>query len=121
MNNKNQPLLIVYGCNEPCTGTVVTNRSSGADHDCSEDMSKQDKPIEIRPNPAYDLVELYSNFKHKGKYDIYVNDITGRRIVHFVMLHDGGSFTLPFDVSGWQSGLYFVSIGSETKKLIVIK
>ncbi|HRG40284.1 MAG TPA: T9SS type A sorting domain-containing protein, partial [Saprospiraceae bacterium] len=121
LNNKNQPLLIVYGCNEPCTGTVVTNRSSGADHDCSEDMSKQDKPIEIRPNPAYDLVELYSNFKHKGKYDIYVNDITGRRIVHFVMLHDGGSFTLPFDVSGWQSGLYFVSIGSETKKLIVIK
>jgi hypothetical protein len=123
LNSNNQPLLVKFNCNTPCSGSIVTLRSTESDHDCNDgqDLSKQSDPLEIRPNPAFDLVELYSDFKHKGNYDINVYDISGRQKVSLTLIHDGGGFMIPLDVSEWQAGMYIVTMGTETQKLIVIK
>jgi hypothetical protein len=119
----NKPILVKYQCNTPCSGSFVSKRSTVSDHDCNDgqDTSKQADPLQIRPNPAFDLVELYSDNLYKGQYAIHIYDISGRQKIRFDLIHDGGKLLLPLDVSDWQVGMYFVTMGTETKKLIVIK
>lgn len=67
----------------------------------------------IFPNPAAHSVMIYGQAGMNGELKIF--DFTGKTIIHLSALPNN----LQLDVSGWESGLYFISWNNQVQPLLV--
>jgi len=72
--------------------------------------------VEIYPNPVKDI--LHIRLENKGNYEIYIFDLTGKKI--YTRTFDGDRWDV--DMRNYRSGFYLVSIvDRENKRMTGIK
>ena len=69
-------------------------------------------PIRIFPNPAADRVTVHTGCGQQQMLEVY--SIDGRQVMRTPVATES-----TLDLSGWQSGVYILRLGSRTAKLIV--
>ena len=69
-------------------------------------------PIRIFPNPAADRVTVHTGCGQQQMLEVY--SIDGRQVMRTPVATES-----TLDLSGWQSGVYILRLGSRTEKLIV--
>ncbi len=63
------------------------------------------KGISLYPNPVQD--DLYIRFRHPGEYEVYIHDLTGRKLLHKRVEKE----TLKtLSLAGYRPGVYIVSV-----------
>ena len=103
-----QILQTVNGCDSIITLNVVLSSL--------DEVEANDIKVNVYPNPAnaYTVLEAQGL---KEEIPVYLFDIQGRKVREYVM--KAGQETLRIDVSDLPKGVYTITIGNTTKKLIV--
>lgn len=75
------------------------------------------------PNPFNNSTRIAYNLEKKGKADIDVYDIQGRKIKDLVeCVQEAGDHEIGFDAGDLSSGIYFYSLnGKERKRMVITK
>jgi len=80
--------------------------------------------FDIIPNPVNERAEIYLTVKKEINLNIFIRDITGRKIktiANFINI-EKGDYNIPVNFSDMQQGIYFIVIKSpetvRTKKII---
>ena len=98
-----------FGCDSVITLNLMVNSSLN-------DVVANAIEVSLYPNPA----NAYTMLKVEGLKEqtpVYLFDIQGRKLKEYVM--NIGQETLRIDLGGLPKGVYTITIGSTTKKLIV--
>ena len=103
-----QILQTVNGCDSIITLNVVLSSL--------DEVEANDIKVNVYPNPAnsYTVLEVQGL---KEETPVYLFDIQGRKLKEYIM--NIGQETLRIDVSDLPKGVYTITIGNITKKLIV--
>ena len=103
-----QILQTVNGCDSIITLNVVLSSL--------DEVEANDIKVNVYPNPAnsYTVLELHGL---KEETSVYLFDIQGRKVREYVM--NIGQDTLRIDLGDLPKGVYTITIGNTTKKLIV--
>jgi|GEM_PF-396407 glucose/arabinose dehydrogenase/PIN domain nuclease of toxin-antitoxin system len=91
-----------------------------------DEMVKQTELLPSYPNPFNPVTTISYRLSQQQQVNLTVYDAAGRRIATLVDGEQGaGRYTLPFDASGFASGIYFVRFSAgdvlSTQKLTLIK
>lgn len=90
-------------------------------------LSSEEELLTIGPNPVKDYAYLHLNLKGEQELEIYVYNLTGKRIMEFNPSYsNSGKYSLKADFTNEPGGFYFVQVienGSliTTKKLVLLK
>ena len=103
-----QILQTVNGCDSIITLNVVLSSL--------DEVEANDIKVNVYPNPANSYTVLEAQGL-KEEIPVYLFDIQGRKVREYVM--KAGQETLRIDVSDLPKGVYTITIGNTTKKLIV--
>ena len=103
-----QILQTVNGCDSIITLNVVLSSL--------DEVEANDITVNVYPNPANSYTVLEAQGL-KEEIPVYLFDIQGRKVREYVM--KAGQETLRIDVSDLPKGVYTITIGNTTKKLIV--
>ncbi len=68
----------------------------------------EDSYIQIIPNPANDVINIHLNPSINGNITIYINDLTGKRVLTFNEEAQNGQCVI--DISALSSGIYPIEI-----------
>lgn len=103
-----QILQTVNGCDSIITLNVVLSSL--------DEVEANDIKVNVYPNPAnsYTVLEVHGL---KEETPIYLFDIQGRKLKEYIM--NIGQETLRIDLGDLPKGVYTITIGNTTKKLIV--
>jgi hypothetical protein len=81
------------------------------------DCKKQEKEIVLQPNPAKDRVELTFYGFEKGKYEIQVYDLLGRKVIHDELLLNG-TYSYTLDINNLAVGNFIVKVYDGENEII---
>jgi hypothetical protein len=74
--------------------------------------------IYIYPNPFKSSFNIHIKGEAKGNYILHIYDVYGRRIYSGKIFKDQSEYSKPVSLQSLRSGIYFVSIFSESGNLI---
>lgn len=81
------------------------------------------KAFSLLPNPAQDRVLLSAELSGNTSYNIHIYNVVGQEVYNEISTNNEGIINTEIDLSGYQSGVYFVRIenGSSafSKRLII--
>lgn len=72
------------------------------------------KELELFPNPVTDVLQVQTTFK--GVLSLTLHDATGKMLKQINLTSNGGSLTVPVDVSGLKKGLYIIKFQGAGKQ-----
>ncbi|MCF8366193.1 MAG: T9SS type A sorting domain-containing protein [Bacteroidales bacterium] len=96
----------------------------GAPCDLAVDIDEQfgiNSKIELFPNPASDNISIHFDNDSAGDLLIWITDLTGRKIWAETWKTDAGPSVRSLDLSGFNSGMYFIILTGENGEIIARK
>ena len=110
-----------------CNGQPISSYSSlsifGTPLKISRSTTDLKQNIEVYPNPAHDRITIYFTSSENEKEQIFITDISGKKIIHNEIKISQGENIFETDISQLSPGIYFliISDGShqEQKRIIV--
>jgi len=76
-----------------------------------------DELIQIYPNPASDQASIHLNLKQESNFTLRILDASGKVINHRNYNNLNGVWTINLDTKNYHSGLYFVELEIEGRKI----
>jgi hypothetical protein len=104
-----------YVCYIPFQDTLIFDTVNVEISTCVSVESVKPINVQVFPNPAKDYIHVIINKSQSKNQTVIISDITGK-ISQVADIKQNTNFTI--DVSNLTSGVYFIKIGAEVKKII---
>lgn len=123
----------LYGSNGTYTVTLIVTNSSGCTDTTTSTVSffvgiadqQASNNVALFPNPTSGMTNINVNLADRSDVNIFVFDITGKKMLEQNMEMQSGKNTFAFDATDFSNGIYFVRITAgnytQTIKMVVNK
>jgi peptidyl-prolyl cis-trans isomerase B (cyclophilin B) len=93
--------------------SFTTGTSSGLNETANDFLL-----LQLHPNPATENIHLELSAASPASLQLALSDITGKTVYSEILSPVSGTTSRTIDVSGLQSGMYFLTLRSETGSLV---